>query len=219
MLHAGAADLAGYAPPDGTRTPMSRLRSLPPDELDDDQRALHGRIAGGPRAAGPQRFRLTNDDGSLTGPFNVFLHAPTTGAAFSAVGEAIRYGTGLSARIRELAILAVASHRDSVFERYAHERVGRSIGLTEEEIAAVRELGPLELSDPAEAVAYRFCRRALLERRVDDDLYAEAVTELGEQQVVELTALLGYYDALSLLLSVFEVGAPLDPSPPSSVDG
>jgi 4-carboxymuconolactone decarboxylase len=192
---------------------VSRLRPLSPDELDDEQRALYERVSGGPRAAGPQRFRLTADDGSLTGPFNVFLHAPGVGAALGAVGEAIRYGTGLPPRLREIAILSVAGHRGSAFERYAHERVGRAVGLTEGEIVALRELGDLEFADRQESAAYAFCRQALVHRTVDDDVYRTAVDHLGERAVVELTALLGYYDALALLLSVFEVGVPVDDTP------
>ena len=37
-----------------------RLPDLTPAEMDDDQRALHDRIVGGPRGAGPQHFALTN---------------------------------------------------------------------------------------------------------------------------------------------------------------
>jgi 4-carboxymuconolactone decarboxylase len=193
---------------------MSRLPALPPEQLDDRQRELYERVSGGPRAAGPQRFRLTEDDGSLTGPFNVFLHAPAVGEALGAVGEAIRYGTSLPPRLRELAILCVAGHRDSAFERYAHERVGRAVGLTDAELRAFRELDDVRLEDPQEAAAYAFCRQALVDRGVDDDVYATAVDHLGQVSVVELAALLAYYEGVALLLSVFEVGVPADPDPP-----
>lgn len=191
---------------------MPRLRALPPAKLDEQQRALYDQVASGKRAAGPQLFRLTSDDGSLTGPFNVFLHAPRIGAALNSVGEAVRYGSQLSARIRELAILAVAGYRDSEFERYAHERLGKAIGLTDAEMTAAGDLGDLELDDPDEAAAYEFCRQALRDRVVKDEIYAAAEERLGEQQVVELTALIGYYDALALLLSVFEIGVPEEPA-------
>jgi 4-carboxymuconolactone decarboxylase len=187
---------------------VARLRPFRPDELDDAQRAVYDQVAGGRRAAGPQAFRLRNDDGTLTGPFDLFLHAPTVGAAFSGVGEAIRYGTGLSARIRELAILAVSGHHGCAFERYAHERVARQIGMLDAEIAGALALDDLDLADPAEAAAYAFSRQVLQRRSVGDALYAEAVARLGEEQVVELTALVGYYEALALLLDVFEVGVP-----------
>jgi 4-carboxymuconolactone decarboxylase len=189
---------------------VPRLEALPPERLDEEQRAIYDRVVRGPRSDGPPLFRLTNRDGSLTGPFNVLLHAPRPGAAFGQVGEAIRYGTGLTPRVREMAILAVASHRGSGFEQYAHERVGRNIGLTDTELVALRGLGDLELDDPGEAAAYAFCLQTLRERAVSDDIYATASKRLGEKQVVELTMLLAYYEALALMLSVFEVGVPDD---------
>ena len=44
------------------------------------------------------------------------LH-PAIGDALQRLGAAIRYGTRMTARVRELAILAVAEHHDSAFER------------------------------------------------------------------------------------------------------
>lgn len=116
---------------------MTRLPRLTPDELDLDQRPLYDAITGGPRAGGPQLFALTDTEGRLNGPFNAMLFAPGVGAALQELGSAIRYRTSLSGRIRELAILAVAAHWDSAFERYAHEPIGRAAGLTDAEIAAV----------------------------------------------------------------------------------
>jgi 4-carboxymuconolactone decarboxylase len=77
-----------------------RLPRLTPERLDQEQQAVYAAIAGGPRAAGPQAFPLTGADGSLNGPFGVMLHAPSVGAPLQDLGSAIRYRTGLSARVR-----------------------------------------------------------------------------------------------------------------------
>jgi hypothetical protein len=51
--------------------------------------------------------------------------------------------------------------------------------------------------------------RRLAERRsLDDDDYAAAVGLLGEQQLLELVVLVGYYTMLAQMMSVFDVGAP-----------
>jgi 4-carboxymuconolactone decarboxylase len=44
--------------------------------------------------------------------------------------------------------------------------------------------------------------------RVGDSLYARAEAALGTDGVVELTALVGYYLTLALLLDVVDVGVP-----------
>ena len=60
---------------------VSRLQRLVPESLDDQQRALYELISAGPRAAGPQAFRLVDDDGALEGPFNAMLLCPVLGTA------------------------------------------------------------------------------------------------------------------------------------------
>ena len=116
-----------------------RIPRLEPSALDDDQRSLYDAIAGGRRAQGPQRFRLADSQGRLEGPFNAFLLQPRLGSALQALGSAVRYDTGLDDRCREIAILIVAAHWESEFEWYAHEAVGRSVGLGDAELAAVRD--------------------------------------------------------------------------------
>jgi 4-carboxymuconolactone decarboxylase len=103
----------------------ARIPKLPPAELDDEQRALYDAIAGGRRAQGRQLFRLSDADGCLEGPFNAFLLQPRLGSALQALGAAVRYETALDDRSREIAILVVAAHWHSDFERYAHEAVAR----------------------------------------------------------------------------------------------
>ncbi len=44
--------------------------------------------------------------------------------------------------------------------------------------------------------------------RVDDDLYAWLVDELGEAGVFELAVLVGYYTTLAVVMDVFEVSVP-----------
>jgi len=120
-------------------TSGARIPKLDPSALDDDQRSLYDAIAGGRRAQGPQLFRLADSEGRLEGPFNAFLLQPRLGSALQALGSSVRYDTGLDDRCREIAILVVAAHWRSDFEWHAHEAVGRSVGLGDAELAAVRD--------------------------------------------------------------------------------
>lgn len=189
---------------------MTRLPALAPGDLDDRQRALYDAIAGGPRAAGPRLFALTDADGRLNGPFNAMLFAPEVGTALQELGAAIRYRSSLTARIREMAILAVAAHWDSAFERYAHEAVGRSAGLTDGELRSLRDGEPPRLDDPAEEAALAVVRALLADGDIPEPLFQRAVSLIGNQAVVELTSLVGYYATLALQLRVFRVGLPAE---------
>jgi 4-carboxymuconolactone decarboxylase len=185
-----------------------RIARLTPDVLDTDQQALYAEIAGGPRANGPQLFQLTGDDGALEGPFNAFLLQPHIGRALQSVGAAVRYRTTLSARARELAILVVAVRWKSQFEWYAHEAVGRHVGLTNAELEAVQSRDYICLTDATEHIVATTADHLSWAADLDDQQYATARSALGEAQLFELITLVGYYAALALQLRTFRVSAP-----------
>jgi 4-carboxymuconolactone decarboxylase len=190
-----------------------RLPRLTPGLLDEEQRAVYEAIAGGPRAAGPQAFPITDEDGALNGPFGVMLHAPSVGAALQDLGSAIRYRTQLSARVREIAILQVAVATDSRFEWWAHERVGRQVGLTELELTWLANGARLELPDAGEQAAHDFVTAVLRGPAVPDEDYRRAEAALGAGTLVELTVLIGYYRLLADTMHVFAVGVPGETEP------
>lgn len=181
-----------------------RIRPLKPGELSADQSALYKTITGGPRATGPQPFALTSDDGSLRGPFDLMLRSPAVGAPQQELGAAIRYRTGLSDRMRELAILLVAAHWHSAFERESHEAVARGIGFSVDELAAIRARDVSRLADDERTVGNTVM--ALLDGDLSDDAWAAASGVLSVDRMFELTALVGYYSTLALQLRVFRVG-------------
>jgi 4-carboxymuconolactone decarboxylase len=198
-------------------TSGARIPKLDPSALDDDQRALYDAIAGGRRAQGPQLFQLTDAAWRLEGPFNAFLLQPRLGSALQALGASVRYETGLDDRSREIAILVVAAHWRSDFEWYAHEAVGRSVGLDDAELAAIRE-GQHEALPGHEAIVASTAAALLTRGDLDDAEYREAVDHLGPPGLFELLTLVGYYATLALQLRVFRVPAPAPAAPPAPAE-
>jgi 4-carboxymuconolactone decarboxylase len=185
-----------------------RLPRLAAAELTPDQRALYDTITSGPRAAGPQLFRLADDQGRLAGPFNAMLYDPATGSALQALGSAIRYQGPLPDRWREIAILVVAAHWGSAFERSAHEAIALAAGVSEADLASIRELATGRLDDPRERIVAATALALARDGDLDDRAYAAAVAELGVRRLVALTTLVGYYATLALQLRVFRVPPP-----------
>ncbi|MEJ2869996.1 carboxymuconolactone decarboxylase family protein [Actinomycetospora sp. OC33-EN08] len=178
---------------------MARVRRLRPEELDPSGRRVYDAIACGPRAGSG----LVHDDGSLRGPFDAMLRAPAVGEPLQALGAALRYGGTLSDRARELTILRVAGVRDSRFERAAHEPIARRAGLTEDELAGLAADAEIGWPDPLEHTVDVAARTLCHHGAVDDDTYRSWVDVLGEERLVEVTALVGYYGLLADLLRVF----------------
>lgn len=186
---------------------MSRLTGLQPERLEPDQREVYEAIAGGPRATGKQHFELRQADGSLNGPFGPMVQAPSVGLQLQELGAALRYRTSMTARGREIAILLVAVATGSEFEWYAHAAVGRAVGLTEDELLAIRE-STFTSEDAVEDAIYQLGTALLAGSDTEDGVYAAHVGVLGETQAIEVTTLVGYYRTLAQLMDLFDIGVP-----------
>ena len=168
-----------------------RLDHLTKAELSAEQDALYDALLGGLLGDTRSAAVITDDDGKVQGPFTVMLHHPTVGHPVQDLGAVLRFRGSLSDRARELVILVVAAHWQSDFEWWAHERIGRNAGLTDAEIDALRTGAPLTVDDA-----------------VDQAAYDAAQAALGDEQLVEVTSIVGYYGMLALQMRVFRIAAP-----------
>jgi len=185
-----------------------RLDLIAPADLDDAQRALYAAITGGPRASQAGTVPIVDESGRLLGPFAVMLLTPEVGNAVQQVGAKIRFATALTARERELAILAVAGVLRSDFERLAHEPAALRAGLTRAQVNAVlsgQVPGGLDGNEP---LICRLAQVMTADRTLADEDYEAGRAALGQARLAELTWLVGYYSALALSLSVFRPSLP-----------
>lgn len=187
----------------------SRLAKLHVAELTVDQHRLYESIRGA-RTTEPQVFSLVDSAGRLEGPFNAMLLQPHVGSALQALGAAIRFGGALSDRAREISILIVAAVWTSEFEQYAHEAVGRAVGLSEDELSALRTFALDEFTDRGERMVAEVTIQLAREGDLSDGTYESAVRTLGTAAVFELTTLVGYYATIALQLRVFRVSRPCE---------
>lgn len=184
---------------------MSRLGPVRTDTMSEAQKRVFDGITGGPRAKGdPAEF--LNEQGALRGPFNSMLYSAELGDLLQQLGGKLRYESIIPGPLRELAILVVGRHFEADFEWWAHVKVGKKEGLTDEVIDQIMNLQTPD--DPDQATVYRFVSSLHTEKRVDDETYAAALELLGEQGVTELVFLAGYYATISHILNAFEVGLP-----------
>lgn len=180
---------------------MTRLTMLTPDRMDKEQLALYESLTGKAVAD----VKMTNTDGSMVGPFNMMVHAPLLGDAVQRLGGILLFRGSLSARAREIAILCVAAHEQSAFEKSAHEAIGRSAGLTDDEMSTIASNQPLALSDPIEACVLSASRALLNNGDLSDAEYHATVQALGEAGIIELSTVIGYYSLVAMQLRLFRV--------------
>lgn len=177
------------------------------EQLDEQQLALWDTIAG------PRGDSIVNDAGGLHGPFNAWLHAPVIGRAMSRLGAALRFDMSIDRRLIELAIITVGAHHRAEFEWYAHAAMAREHGVTDPIVDAIGdgEDPVFELDD--ERAVHAVARQLVEHGRVDDAAYRTASEILGEQGMVELVSLCGYYTLISYTLNAFEVPLPAGAEP------
>ncbi|MDA7947768.1 MAG: hypothetical protein MPJ78_09870 [Hyphomicrobiaceae bacterium] len=187
---------------------MTRLPVLAPESLNADQKRVYDTIAGDKRRQATRRFKMTSDDGTLTGPFNTLLYAPGVGDAIQQLGGALRFESSLPGHLRELAILMVAARWRANYEWYAHAPIAEREELDRNVIAAVKE-GEIPEDAPNDVrTVCSFVSELVHTRRVSDDTYAQTRDMIGEQGLVELIAVVGYYSLIAGLLNTFEIGVP-----------
>ena len=174
---------------------MTRIPPLSPENMTDHQKQVHDTIVSGPR-------------GVVRGPLAVWLNRPELADCAQALGRYCRFNTSLPPRLSELAILTTARFWKSQFEWSAHKPIGLKAGLTPDVIEAIRTNQDPEFEHEDEAVVYAFSKTLHNKHHIDDALYARAVALLGEEAVIDLTGILGYYTLISMTINVFEVPVP-----------
>lgn len=185
---------------------MSRLNPIAPERMSVDQKKLFEAITGGARGAHSDPSEFLNDEGALRGPFNALLRAPELGDLVQRVGEGVRFQTSLPGSLRELAIITCARHWQSNYEWYAHARLARREGISDETIAGILDGTAPTQTD--ERLIYSFVRQLNETGRVDNENYDAVLKMLGETGVTELTILSGYYALVAQLLNTFRVPVP-----------
>ena len=152
-------------------------------------------------------------DAILSGP-RAWLRSPALGNRLQKVGEFIRYQSSLPLRLNEFAILITARVWTSQYEWFAHHPMAIRAGLDPriaEELA--QGLRPSGMADD-EAAVYEFCLQLHQDKQVDDARYERALALFGEQGVVDLIGVCGYYTVVAMTLNVARVALPEGVAPP-----
>jgi 4-carboxymuconolactone decarboxylase len=180
---------------------MSRFPALAPDDMTDAQRALVTEIAGGPR-------------GAVRGPFLALLHNPALAHRVQALGEHLRFNTGLPQALVELVVLVTARRWTCQYEWVAHERIARKEGLADHVIAAIAAGRRPDPMTADQALVYDVARAAHDTSELPDALFAAAEARFGKPAILDLLALCGYYTLLAMVLNTARPALPDGMAPP-----
>jgi 4-carboxymuconolactone decarboxylase len=180
----------------GERMPEMTLEKMTPS-----QRTIAEAIMSGPR-------------GRMSGPFNAWLRNPVLADRLQKVGEYVRFNTSLDKRINEMAIIMTAQAWGAQYEWYAHAPLAIKAGLDPETVKAIGAGRKPENMKDDEAIVWEFTTQLRRDHSVDDAIYARALEKFGEPGIIDLIAVNGYYDVVSMTLNVARVKPPAEAEMP-----
>lgn len=172
------------------RIPLPDLQALSPE-----QQAVADEVASGPRK-------------EVRGPVRAWLYSPEYASRAQRVGEFLRWGTSLDARISELAILLTARHYTCHYMWFNHEPLARAAGLSPEAVGAIKRNEEPRLERPDEAAAHGFVTETLRRHAVSEKTLTAAREQFGERGTIELGAIVGHYHCGAIALAICDVTLP-----------
>jgi alkylhydroperoxidase family enzyme len=136
-------------------------------------------------------------------PLNVFRmmgNAPASFQPFLDLAGSILLGSEFDARKREIAVLRVAHVTRSAYEWTQHERLGRNLGLRDEEIDAIAVDADVTGLDEEGRLLCRVADEISRDVRLSDEALAQIVDRYGVRQATELIVCCSYFNMLSRFL-------------------
>jgi alkylhydroperoxidase family enzyme len=143
--------------------------------------------------------------GRIINLWKVMGHCPYIGLNFQRLGNSILRGEGLSPKLRELAILRVGSLAQSEYEFKQHTAIALQSGVGQKQINEIADWAASEQFDGRERAVLAYTDAVARDIRVRDETFARLRTFLNEEEIVELTAVIGYYDMACRILVALEV--------------
>jgi len=142
------------------------------------------------------------------GPFVPLSRSPQLMIYVSKLGQQLRFFNSLPRDVSEFAILLQSRRWTQQYEWYVHVADARAAGLPEAIIEAVADGRRPEGMNEGMEIVYEFSHELNDFHSVTDRTYARMVAKYGEQGMMDLVGLNGYYGLISMVLNVGRTALP-----------
>lgn len=138
----------------------------------------------------------------ISGPFEPMLYSPEVMSRARAMGDYLRYSSGIGNTLSELAIIITARAWSQDYEWSVHAPIAAKVGIKPDIIEAIRQGRRPEAMSDDEAIIYDVLTELQQTRRLSDASFNRAATRFGKPAVVDLVGICGYYTFLAMQLNV-----------------
>jgi len=137
--------------------------------------------------------------------FRMMAHSPSHLEQYCRLGGAIRSRGELDPVIRELAITRTGILCEAPYEIVAHKRIGRNVGVSDEQNEALENWEQASCFDDVQRAALAFTDEIVRLRRPTDATFNAISSKLTRGALVELQLAVGFYIMTSKFLETFDI--------------
>ena len=181
--------------------PADRMPEIPADKMTPEQKKASEDFAAERKVP-------------VFGPFVPLLRSPEVMLRARAMGDYLRYKSVLPQQLNEFAILITARHWTQAYEWAVHQPIAVKAGLKAEITQALAEGRRPQGMSADEEMVYEFCTELHQNQSVSDPTYARVQAKFGEQGIIDLIGVNGYYTFLAMVLNGTRTAVPKNAAPP-----
>ena len=137
--------------------------------------------------------------------FRMMAHSPKYFEQYCRLGGAIRNKGELDPIVRELAITRTGILCEAPYEVVAHKRIGKAVGVTDEQNAALEDWRSATCFDDLQRAALAFTDEVVKLRRPTDATFKTIAAKLTPAALIELQLSVGFYIMTSKFLETFGI--------------
>ena len=137
--------------------------------------------------------------------FRMMAHSPDYLRQYCRLGAAIRFRGELDPVLRELAITRTGILCEAAYEVVAHKRIGKGVGVTDEQNAALEDWKSAACFDEMQRAALAFTDEIVSLHKPTDATFNAIAAKLTPGALVELQLSVGFYIMTSKFLETFGI--------------
>jgi 4-carboxymuconolactone decarboxylase len=195
---------------------MPNIEELKAALEDPDDFGTFGRFTQTPPGQMPQPMRAAYDAtiklrGMVPGPHKIWLANPDLLTTIAPTGAYFQTGSTLSKAEIEIATCVICGKWGAAYSCFEHEKIAAILGKLDPAAAQALIAGlPASFDDPRQQVVYELSATLAAARVVPQGLFRRARRLLGDDGIVDVTVLMGWFTAVSLTLMAYDVPANAD---------
>jgi alkylhydroperoxidase family enzyme len=142
--------------------------------------------------------------------FRMMAHSPDYLRQYCRLGAAIRFRGELDPVVRELAITRTGILCEAPYEIVAHKRIGKSVGVTDEQNAALEDWKSATCFNEVQRAVLAFTDEIVTSRKPTDATLSAIAAKLTPGALIELQLSVGFYIMTSKFLETFGIDMQAD---------